>query len=250
MKLLVSRLTALGIVIATLGSIARAQTFVDNLNGTHPNSTFTTATDGTNAITDFGWIPTAGIPRVFGQTGGTTNDVVIEANPYNNYAIQFNTTSTPLLPNSTYTLSVRMGFVSGLGAGGSADYRIQLGTTGGGIDFSPLTADNPSAITGTITRALSSNTFNASIGADVNNSDLVSINFTTGGSVGTDTIAVRLEQISSSNTPGADYFGFDNVTVSFVPSAIPEPSTYAAIFGASVLAMAAARRRRARHSPV
>jgi hypothetical protein len=245
MKHLVSRFTPLGVAAVALVSIAHAQTFVDNLNGTHPSSTFTTVTDGTNAITDFGWISTTGVPRVFGQTGGTANDVVIETNPFDNYGLQFNTTSTPLLPNSTYTLSVRMGFVSGSGDGGSASYRIRLGTTTGGTNFSPLIADTPSAVIGTITRTPSSNTFEASIGADINSSDLVSINFTTGATVGSDTIAVLLEQFSSSNTPGADYFGFDNVTVSFVASAIPEPSTYATIFGAGVLALAAARRRRA-----
>lgn len=241
------RLIRLSLALAPFVSAGRAQTYVGNLDGTHLSSTFTTATDGDNPVTNFGWLAVTGSTRVFGQSGGTTNDVLIGTDPFANYSVQFNTTSTPLLPNSTYTLTVRVGFVSG-GVGGSASYELQMGTTTGGTNFTALAANTPSLATGTIVRNNPSNTAGLSIGADLNSSDLLTISFTTGASVstGSDNIAVRLAQTASSGTALSDFFGFDQVTLSLASSAIPEPSTYAALFGASALVFAAWRRRRAR----
>src|SRR4051794_40086948 len=87
--------------IVSFASSALAVTYVGNLNGAHSSSTFTTSTDGTLPITSFNWIYASGAAsRVFGQTGGTTNDVLIAggSSPFANYGVQYNT-NIALLPN-------------------------------------------------------------------------------------------------------------------------------------------------------
>ena len=238
------RLLASLVFISGLAAAGRAQTYVGNLNGTSVQSTFTTSTDGFNAIGGFGWSLPSGATigaQIFGQSGGTNNDVLVAQSgtpggpfPFNNYQVEFNTSAT-LLPNSTYTLSISMGFVSA-GSAGTASYLFSLGTLNG-TTFTVL-----QSASGTINRA-SGPTFAATIGGNVANAQTVSFNVTTGASgLPTDPIYVRWEQTASSNTGGADYFGIDNVTLSV--SAVPEPSTYAVIFGAGALGFAAWRRRR------
>jgi hypothetical protein len=215
-----------------------AQTYVGLLDGSSVQSTFTTSTDGFQALGAFGWTSVSGVGgQVFGQTGGTSNDVLLGGTDFGNYEVEFNT-STSLQANSIYTLSVRMGFVSG-GTSGNASYDLSLGTKNGGT-FTALTADNPALETGNVNRSAGP-TNGLSFGANGVNSVLVTVSFTTGASVGSDPIHVRWAQTASSLTGGADYFGVDNVTLSV--SAIPEPSTYAAIVGGLALGGAMIRRR-------
>jgi len=232
------RLSALFAICALAGGLS-AQTYIGNLDGTSTQSTFTTGTDGFQSLTGFGWANVSGVGgQVFGQTGGTANDVLLGGTDFGNYEVEFNT-SAGLLANSTYTLSLRMGFVS-VGSTGTASYDISLGTKNGAT-FTALTADNPSLETGTVNRS-SGPTFSASIGANVANSVLVTVTYTTGASVGSDPIYVRWAQTATSGTGGSDFFGVDNVTLSV--AAIPEPSTYAASFGTLALAGVIALRRR------
>ena len=216
-----------------------AQTYIGNLDGTSTQSTFTTGIDGFQSLAGFGWASVSGVGgQVFGQSGGTNNDVLLGGTDFGNYEVEYNT-SVALQANSVYTLSVRMGFVSG-GTLGNAFYDISLGTKNGAT-FTALTADTPSLETGFVSRT-SGPTFAASIGADVNNSVLVTVTYTTGASVGSDPIYLRWAQTATSSTPTSDFFGIDNVTLSRA-SAVPEPSTYAAIFGGVALAGVAIRRR-------
>jgi hypothetical protein len=226
----------------TLAVAAAAQTYIGNLDGSSNNSTFTTSTDGTSSLTAFGWTTFSGLPRVFGQTGGTTNDVVIGNNPFDDYSLIYYTGITPVA-NTTYTLNFLTGFVSG-GASGSAMWTASVGDWDGVMlnNFTPTSTNQ-----GTIDRS-SGPTFAASFGADANQSQLVTVTFFSGASPGSDQLYVLLIASGSSSTPGSDFFGFDNVTLS-TPSAVPEPSAYAAIAGACALGLAGWRRRHARLSP-
>lgn len=230
------------LLTASLGLVSSlpAQIYVGNLNGTHISSTFTTNTDGTNALSGFGWTSYTGAPaRVFGQSGGTTNDVLIadDGNPFSNYGVQFNTGVT-LVANATYTYSLLVGYVSG-GTIGSNTFSMQIGTWNGAT-FTSLASGF-----GGLSRT-SNATTGASIGANVANSISGVIYYTAPSSVSaTDTIMVRWAQTGSAEIGGSDYFGIDNVTLTSSAAAVPEPSTYAALLGVGALGVVLWRRRRA-----
>jgi hypothetical protein len=234
------RLLARIVSIGVLAVAGHAQTFVGNLNGVSVQSTFTTSLDGPNAISGFGWsLPSGSTVSaiVYGQTGGTSNDALIAnlGDPYTNYQVEYNTGAT-LVANSTYTLSISMGFISANNVG-TASYQFWLGTLNG-TTFTPLQT----------TSGLIDRTAGPTSGGSMGSSSVflapVSFNYSTGASgLSIDPIVVRWAQTASSNTVNSDFFGIDNVTLSV--SAIPEPSTYVAIFGAGALGFAVWRRRRA-----
>lgn len=231
--------TAIAALLLSLAGALSAQTYVGNLNGTHISSTFTTSTDGDNALSNFGWTSFSGASaRIFGQTGGTTNDVLIAGagQNYANYGVQFDT-GVALLPNTTYTVTYLVGYVSA-GTLASNNFTAQLGTWNGST-FNSLASS-----AATVNRT--ANTMSgASIGADVANSIAVTFMYTTPASgLSADPIMFRWEQTNSAiQTFGQDdFFGIDNVTISYV-TAVPEPSTYAALLGAVALGFVAWRRR-------
>jgi hypothetical protein len=185
-----------------------AQTYIGNLDSSSSNSTFTTSTDGFQTLANFGWANVAGSGgAVYGQTGGTSNDALVGVDDFDNYEVEYNT-GTAILPNSIYSLSLNMGFLSG-GTAGTASYDISLGTKNGGT-FTALTADNPALEIGTINRT-SGPTNGLSFGTNATNSIPVTVTFTTGASVSGDPLYVRWAQTASSNTAGSDYFGFDGL---------------------------------------
>jgi hypothetical protein len=202
------------------GSILLAQTYVGNLNGTSPDSTFEGVS--TTPLPAQGWSAITGGAQIF----ASTNTALIGATGYDPYTVQY-ATSTSLMPNSSYTLSFRMGYFAGSGAG-NANYTFQLGTLNGST-FTPLHFTSDTAVP-----------YMGAFSADGNNSVTASFNYTTGSSVGSDPIAVRWAQTNTSS--GADFFGFDNVILTV--SAIPEPSAYAVLFGTVTLAGAVVVRRR------
>lgn len=210
----------------------RAQ-FVGNLDGTHISSTFTTSVDGTNALADFGWTSFSGVgARIFGQSGGTTNDVLIAVDGFANYGVQYNT-GVSLTANTTYTLNFRVGYVSA-GTSSVNEYSAQIGTWDG-TTFSPLSTQ-----TGSVNRA-SNGTTGASFGANFNNSISIGFSYVSPASgLSANQIAVRWAQTSASNTPDSDFFGLDHVTL----SAVPEPGSFAGLCGLAALGFAATRRRR------
>jgi hypothetical protein len=218
-----------------------AVTYVGNLDGSHMSSTFTTSTDGFQALGPFGWTSFSGAGgNVYGQTGGTTNDVLIGVDDYDNYGVQFNT-GVGVQANQVYSLSLLMGYVSG-GTSTGASYDISLGTWNGS-SFTAFTADTPALEVGSVHRN-SGPTQAASFGANIAGAVSVTVTYTTGASPGTDPIRVRWAQTAAGTVgpPPSDFFGIDNVTLSV--SAIPEPSTYAAVLGCLVMAAGFVRRRR------
>ncbi len=214
---------------AVLGcSTLDAQSFIDVLDGASGASTFETGVQ--NQLPSLGWRSISGLnltsALIYDASLG--NGALIGDQPYVNYRVEFDTT-TPILANSTYTLTLQMGYISVI-VGGNSGYSFQLGTVNGGI-FTGL----GTAASGTI--AYAGNLTDGSL------SVAVSQVFNTGGSVSGDNLAVQWEQTSSLGA-GSSFFGFDNVT--FTVSPIPEPSEYAVFTGAALLGLVVWRRRSAR----
>ncbi len=222
MKTALSRF-ALALAGLVVCQAAFAQTYVGSLDGTSTASTF--EVNSTTSLPTLGWTTLSGSPRVF----DSSNDAIINGAGMNwdPFSVQY-VTSSNLVANSTYTLSFRMGYFSGAGSG-DADYQFSLGTWNGSSFTSLQSASGDIAYSG-------------SFSASGSNSVTRNLTYTTGASVSSDVIAVRWAQPIDSGG-GADFAGFDNVTLSYV-SAIPEPSTYAALLGVGALGFAAWRRRR------
>lgn len=238
---------ALGLTVlalAALVSSARAQTFVGNLNGTSSESTIQDMS-GTlsSTVGAVGWSAFAGGAQFFNVT---PNHMILGTGPYDSYGVQYTFGAATLAANSVYTLNFRMGYVSA-DRTPVGSYTMTLGTWNGGTStFTPFTPVTGSASTsGNVNQSIlffgsAQVTYGS---ADSNNSVTQSISFTTGATVPGEVIAVRW----SASNPGvdpvnSDYLGLDNVALSV--SAIPEPSTYAAILGAAALGAAYWRRRR------
>ncbi len=168
----------------------------------------------TSSITSLpaeGWDPVSSAPRVFDT--GVINGSIINGLGLNyvNYEAEYRT-AVAIQGNTQYTLHFDMGFVSNI-RGGSADYLFQLGTITGAV-FLPLATQ-----AGTVADVGGSDpTDNLGQGVIAGFDDLV---FNTGPAVSGDNLAVRWAQTGT--TVGADFFGFDNVTLQAVP--VPEPST-------------------------
>lgn len=208
-----------------------AQTYVGNLNGSSASSTF--AGFGVNtslSSAGLGWTVLSGSNVI---VFANTNNVVIDIGAeFGSYEVAYNT-GVPLVANSTYTLSFTMGYVSGDYIG-KASYAFELDTYNGSYNILNSISGGPVSTNG---GAFSTSNPSGSLTATVT--------FTTGASVSSDPIAIKWSSTNAGTTAFVDsnYFGFDNVTLSYV-SAIPEPSTYAAIFGGLALGFVVWRRRR------
>lgn len=209
-----------------------AQTYIGNLNGSATASTFetgftTVGQENTN-LSSVGWTEFSGDTRLF---RGNSNTALISTGAYSTYTVRYDT-GVAISANTTYTLSFDLGFVTQT-AGNSANYSFQLGTsTGGG--FTGL----GSAKSGTLSYT-TADTLNIGSG----NFSTDSSQWTTGSSVNGDNLMVTFSLLSyTTSGANSDFFGFDNVKLSH--SAVPEPSTYAAIAGGLVLAGTVIVRRR------
>lgn len=211
-----------------LASSLAAQTFVGNLDGAHVNSTL--ELNSTFSLPTLGWTVVSGTPRVF----DSANDAIINGNGLNHnpFGVRY-VTSESLVANSTYTLSFRMGYFSGPYAGSAtANYQFSLGTWNGSV-FTPLQSASGGPVS-----------YNGQFSTDGSFGVTATLNYVTGSSVPADVIAIEWAQTNTS--ANHDFFGFDNATLSYTASAIPEPSTYAALLGASTLGFTVWRRRRRR----
>lgn len=202
---------------------AFAQTYLGNLDGVSTSSTM--ELNSTTDLPVLGWTVLSGTPRVF----DSTNDAIINGAGLNHsaFSVQYLTSST-LLSNTTYTLSFRMGYFSAPSAGG-ANFLFQLGLWNG-TSFIQLK------------QASGGVNYNGQFSADGSYGVTESLTYTTGVTASSSVIAVRWEQYEDAIL-GADFLGFDNVKLSY-GSAIPEPSTYAALLGVGAIGFAAWRRRR------
>ena len=171
-----------------------ATTFVGNLNGTSTASAFETST--TTFLPSLGWTNVTGAAWIW---DGASNGALLGTTQYGNYEVQHDT-GVVVLPSTTYTLDLIMGYMAGL-TGGASGYSFQLGTVTGGI-FIGLTAP----MTGVAPYAGS---LNGSVASATGHLVLV-----TGSSVSGGTMAVRWAQTSSLAGGTSDYFGIDNVTLS------------------------------------
>lgn len=217
----VRRLFTLLAAVCLAGAMT-AQTYIDNLDGVSAASTFEGYSGDLPAN---GWTGIDGAPRFF----NTINDVIISNSPYNVYTVQF-ITSANFVANATYTLSFRMGYVAGPASGNSL-YSFQIGTWDG-TNFSELKRND----------ALAAVPNNGNFGNSPEAGVTESMTYATATLAPSGVIAIRWAQ-TNYNVTGADYFGFDNVRLSYV-SAVPEPATYAAIFGSLALLGAIWVRRR------
>lgn len=227
-----SRSLRKGILVLSFACFAlavRGQTFLGPLSATDPLSTFEglgPATLGTAALGNT-WSSTTGTgPQIF----NSTNDGVMNAtgSGFSPYGVQFTYQVWDVMNHTDFTVSARMGYFSASGTG-NANYSLSLGSWHNGT-FTTL-----QTISGTVP-------YMGDFGANGNNSITVTLNFfSTTSTPGK--LAIRWNQTNTST--GAEYLGFDNVTV-LALNAVPEPSTYAAIFGAATLGFAAWRKRRSR----
>jgi hypothetical protein len=220
-----------------LAAAASAQTYLGNggnlLNGTNVASTFEIGDGNVASLPALGWTTLAGSNVQAWDIAGDGVILDVGGGGFNPYAVRFVTDAT-FVANSTYTLSLEMGYVSGPYNGG-ATYAFSIGSWNGSI-FTPL----QTATGGPVTN------FSGFAGGTAGVTQTAT--FITGGSVSpTDVVAIQWAQTNTSGSgapPDADFFAVDNVTLSV--AAIPEPSTYAVFVGACALGLAAWRRRRVR----
>lgn len=228
-----TRRLLLALATCALAGALSAQTYIGNLNGSAPASTFETGLSSVGAqdtnLAALGWTEVSGDTRLF---RGGSNTAVISTGAYSTYSVRFDT-GVAIQANTVYTLSFNLGFMTNV-TGNTAYYSFELGTINGGA-FSSYT----SAHSGSLTYSGATGSLN--IGSGSSSSD--SSQWTTGGSVNGDNLAVVFTLINySNNLSSSDFFGFDNATLSY--AAVPEPSTYAALLGLGSLIFVAWRRRR------
>lgn len=218
---------------ATMAVHAPAAIFIGGFDGTTIQSNFEptpyASTNNSNLQAYSGWVETAGDSRVANL--GLPNTVVIAETAYGTYSVRY-VTNVPVSANTTYRLSFDMGYFT-TAVGNSANYSFQVGTWNGssftGIGAPAVASINPSGV-------------NIASG---NPAGLINhfADFSTTSSPGTDNIAIVWSLNSYAFAANADFFGFDNVQLQNL-SVVPEPSTYAAIFGLVGFALVVLSRRK------
>lgn len=172
-----------------------------------------------------GWV---GV-RAFGGPGtpsveGGANDIALIAQGSDGF-IATRDLGVTVSANTTYTLDLDGGLYTPT-AGKSSTLRWELGTINGGV-FSAFSTFNFTTLTNVV--------LNQSFFGTGDEVALAQYSFTTGGGVGSDNIAIRIEMIDTNDGFG----GFDSIVV----TSIPEPGALVLIgFG---LAGFASRRWRA-----
>ena len=187
--------------------------FISSLDDVSTASTFQIGAGQTDYLPALGWSNVSGAAMIWNQTG--LNGSLIESDRapsrFGDFTVQFST-STPIAPNTQYTLHFDMGYVADLNKG-TDGYSFSIGVVDNHGAFTPLGAP----ATGTVTWAGNMNFFNHYSGS----ADQV---YTTGPTVPAEDLAVRWSQTSSNL--GSDFFGFDNVTLDATPAVgTPEPSS-------------------------
>lgn len=168
--------------------------FVGNLDGTSNSSRFEHG--GDLDLPALGWTNVSGAAQAWDLAA---NGAVLGTTDYGNYEVQYDT-GIAVRANTTYTLTLDVGYMAGW-TGGNSGYRFEIGTLNG-TTFTPL----GSAVTGTVPYpggSMSDTAFLVTVGPQV---------LVAGSTVSGDRLAVRFAQTSSLGTPlSSNYFGFDNV---------------------------------------
>jgi len=166
--------------------------FVGNLDGASNSSRFEHGS--ALLLPALGWTNVSGTAQAWDLA---SNGAMLGTTAYGNYEVQYDT-GVAIRANTTYTLTLDIGYMAGL-PGGSSGYRFQIGTLNGSA-FTPL----GSAVSGTApyVGGMNFSTFSVTGAQQV---------FATGSTVSGDSLAVRFAQTSSVGSPFSDFFGFDNV---------------------------------------
>jgi hypothetical protein len=164
--------------------------FPGSLDGMTTSSTFDI--NSQTPLPALGWTERSGGAQVFvlGSNGALTGDSAFE-----DYEVEY-VSDVLVRPNTSYALQIDMGFASD-STGGTAGYRIELGTAKDGT-FTPLTSEN-----GTVAYA-----GNLLVGM-VSASSVLS--FDTGPSVTGDPLTIRFAQTFQDGTSG--FFGIDDIVL-------------------------------------
>lgn len=168
--------------------------FVGGLNGVNYRSTFEHGTE--EPLPALGWTNVTGTARAWDLA---SNGALFGTTAYGNYEVQYDT-RVAIRANTTYTLTLDIGYMAAL-TGGNSNYGFQIGTLNGAT-FTPL----GSAVTGAApyVGGMNGGVFSVTDAQQV---------FAAGSSVSGDRLAIRFAQTSSLGSPFSDHFGFDNVTL-------------------------------------
>lgn len=168
--------------------------FVGGLNGVSNSSIFEHGSEA--FLPALGWATIAGSARAWDLA---SNGALFGGTQYGNYEVQYDT-GVAIRANTTYTLTLDIGYMAAL-TGGNSTYRFEIGTLNG-TTFTPL----GSAVTGSAPYA---GGMNGSVFAIPDAQQVI----VSGSTVSGDRLAVRFAQVSSLGSPLSDHFGFDNVTL-------------------------------------
>lgn len=170
-----------------------------------------------------------GVVRAFGGPGtpsveGGANDIALIAQGSDGF-IATRDLGVAVSANTTYTLDLDGGLYTPT-ATKSSTLRWELGTINGGV-FTAFSTFNSTTLTNVV--------LNQSFFGTGDEVALAQYSFTTGSSVGSDNIAIRLEMVDTNDGFG----GFDSIVI----NAIPEPGSIALI-GVGLIGLASRRGRR------
>ena len=219
------------IFVSLVSSRADAAT-VGLLDGSSVQSTFEGTVVGSGSGTvPAGWVAGVGDDnglRTFLGGGAETNTALITADSGGLVQAQFDT-GVSVVANTLYTLDAMIGTYQTTDSASSAT--LEIGTFSGAV-FTPFTTFSPQ-VPGAGTGDLGS-------GA----APILQETFMTGGSVGTDTVGVRIS-VSATNFPGFDDVVLDAVTEA-TPTPAPEPHSLLLLSGMVGFVIAALPRFRRR----
>ena len=176
--------------------------FVGSLDGASNSSIFEHGTD--LSLPALGWANVSGAGRAWDLVA---NGAMFGTTAYGNYEVQYDT-GVAIRANTTYTLTLDIGYMAGT-SGGNSGYRFQIGTLNGAT-FTPL----GTAVTGNApyVGGMNGSVFSVPGAQQV---------LAAGSSVSGDRLAVRFAQTSSLGNPFSDFFGFDNVRLQAKGCVVP-----------------------------